>query len=182
MRIIAGRFRGRRLQAPAGVGTRPSSDRLREALFNLLAHRPGPPLENALIGDFFAGTGALGLEALSRGARHAFFVEPARQALAALRANIARLGVGGQSTVHAIDARRLPPAAQALDFLFLDPPYGQGLALPALERAMAQGWLKSGSLIIVEAGRDEALDWPAAWRLLDRRVYGQGVVYLVHNF
>ncbi|HEY1604569.1 MAG TPA: 16S rRNA (guanine(966)-N(2))-methyltransferase RsmD [Allosphingosinicella sp.] len=149
MRIIAGRWRGRKLVTPAGRETRPTSDRVREALFSMLASRLGS-FEELRVADLFAGSGALGLEALSRGAAHCVFVDSDRAANDAIRANLAALGASGEVLPGAVEHVRIPGA---LDLAFLDPPYGSGLAAPALERLP----LAPGGLVSVETGRDEAV-------------------------
>lgn len=157
MRIVAGLWRGRSLATPKGDTTRPTADRVRQALFDMLLHAPwagGDAVVGATVLDAFAGTGALGLEALSRGAAHAHFLERDRTALAALRANVAALEA--PATIHQADATRPPPGVPC-SLVFLDPPYGQGLierALPALAQA---GWLAPAALVIAETARDEAL-------------------------
>jgi len=130
MRIIAGRFKGRTLQAPSGLTTRPTSDRLREALFNVLSHGYGDPITDARVLDLFAGTGALGLEALSRGAAFVQFVEEAAAARGLIKANVETLGVAGITKVYRRDATYMGPVAPAEPFslVFCDPPYGKGLA------------------------------------------------------
>lgn len=177
MRIVAGTLRGRRLHAPEGAGVRPTSDRAREALFNVLAHRPlrddgRPILAGARVIDVFAGTGAMGLEALSRGAAHATFIERDRAALAALEKNIGELNQGPHTTVLRGDALSLPPAKGAAGLAFLDPPYGQGLAEPALSELAEKGWLERGAIVIVELGKRDALTPPSLFSLLDERRYG----------
>jgi 16S rRNA (guanine966-N2)-methyltransferase len=172
MRIVAGAWRGRSLAAPAGSATRPTADRVRQALFDMLAHAPwaGRQLvEGARVLDAFAGTGALGLEALSRGAAQASFIEQDRAALAALRANIETLGAGERCRVIAGDALR-PPPGLACGLLFLDPPYGGTLleaAVAALDRA---GWIAPGALLIAESAREAAL--PALGEFLHERAHG----------
>ncbi len=152
MRIIAGAWRGRVLLAPPGEGTRPTADRVRQALFDRLMHAPWfgrARLEGAQVLDAFAGTGALGLEALSRGAAQAVFMERDRAALAVLRANIAACGAGGRASVLVCDVRQ-PPAGGPVALVFLDPPYGQDLvpgAAAALQRA---GWVAPGTLLVME--------------------------------
>jgi 16S rRNA (guanine966-N2)-methyltransferase len=161
MRIVAGAWRGRTLIAPSGSATRPTADRVRQALFDMLMHAPwaGPSVvADALVLDVFAGTGALGLEALSRGAVRAVFVERARPALTALRANIEACRAGDQCEVLPIDALAVPAGPRA-DIVFLDPPYGQDLVVRALARLRAVGRVGIGSLIVAETGRDDpALD------------------------
>ncbi|MDO9711067.1 16S rRNA (guanine(966)-N(2))-methyltransferase RsmD [Paracraurococcus lichenis] len=155
MRIIAGRHRGRRLQAPAGQGTRPTADRVRQALFDMLWHAPWAGrarIEGAQVLDAFAGTGALGLEALSRGAAAATFLETDRAALAALRANIAACREEARCRVLPADATRPPRAAMPCGLVFLDPPYREGLMQAALAGLRAAGWIAPGALVAAEYG------------------------------
>ena len=152
MRIIAGRWRGRPLSAPAGAATRPTADRAREALFSMLTSRVGS-FDELVVADLFAGTGALGLEALSRGAVRATFVEADRGALDALRANAARLGADVRVLAQRVEA--LGASQDRHHLAFLDPPYGQNLAVPALTRLAAGGWLAPHALVSVETSRDE---------------------------
>jgi 16S rRNA (guanine966-N2)-methyltransferase len=169
MRIVAGAWRGRRLVAPPGTATRPTADRVRQALFDMLLHAPWGgrgTLEQARVLDAFAGTGALGLEALSRGAAHATFVEHDRAALAALRANIAACGADDRASVLPGDATRLPPGAP-FSLIFLDPPYGQGLVEAALAALARNGRLAPGALAVAELGRREPLT-PAGEALAER--------------
>lgn len=179
MRIIGGRLKGRRLLAPDGRGTRPSSDRLRESVFNILAHGDYPPLAGARVADIFAGSGALGLEALSRGAAKAVFVETARPALSALERNAGALGLDARVRILRCDATRLPRAGAPVDIAFLDPPYGKGLAEPALASLLAGGWLAPEALVVVETGSDEALITPAGLTLVDRRDIGGSRLWLL---
>ncbi|MCA3275265.1 MAG: 16S rRNA (guanine(966)-N(2))-methyltransferase RsmD [Roseomonas sp.] len=158
MRIIAGRWKGRALVAPPGLATRPTSDRARQAIFDQLWHAPWAGrdmLEGATVLDGFAGTGAMGLEALSRGAARAFFMEQDRAALAALRANIAACKASDACRVIAGDVTAPPIAAAACSLVFLDPPYAKGLVPRALAALQAKGWIAPGALIIAETGRDE---------------------------
>ncbi|WP_135468305.1 16S rRNA (guanine(966)-N(2))-methyltransferase RsmD [Crenalkalicoccus roseus] len=171
MRIIAGRHRGRRLAAPPGEATRPTADRVRQALFDMLWHAPWggrEAIEGARVLDAFAGTGALGLEALSRGAAHATFLETHRAALAALRANIAVCGESARSTVLAADATRPPPAPAPCALVFLDPPYGKGLLARALPALAAAGWIAPGALVSAECGAGEAVALPGFAPLAER--------------
>ena len=176
MRIVAGRHRGRRLLAPPGETVRPTSDRAREALFNILSHgrlaADGAPFAEAAVLDAFAGTGALGLEALSRGAAAAVFIEQAREALAILRRNIAALGEDTRARVVPGDATRPPRAPSACALVFLDPPYRSGLAAAALGALDAAGWLAPEALAVVELAAREELGPPTEFLLLDERVYG----------
>jgi 16S rRNA (guanine966-N2)-methyltransferase len=175
MRIIGGKHRGRKLAAPASRAVRPTSDRAREALFDILAHgrfAEGPAYEGARVLDVFAGTGAFGLEALSRGAAQATFMEKDRTAIAALRANIATLGEEKNAAVLPVDACRPPQAAVPCALAFLDPPYGEDLAASALTALAASGWLAAGVLAVVEVAAKQALDAPEGFALLDERRYG----------
>lgn len=172
MRIVAGAWRGRVLIAPAGSGTRPTADRVRQALFDMLLHAPWAgrdALEGAHVLDVFAGTGAFGLEALSRGAAYATFIEHDRAALAALRANIAACRAQAQCTVLAADACTVSPG-EAAGLLFLDPPYHQGLVPRALSHLHAVGRIARQALLIAEVARDEPL--PTQAPLLAERVHG----------
>jgi 16S rRNA (guanine966-N2)-methyltransferase len=174
MRIVGGRFGGRALDAPKSRAIRPTADRLREALFNVLAHSYGDPVAGARVLDLFAGTGALGLEALSRGAQFALFVDDRAEARALIRGNVDALGAGGMSKIFRRDATRLGPAGSVDPFslAFLDPPYGKGLAEKALACARDGGWLKPGALIVVEEAADAAFQAPEGFDELERREYG----------
>ncbi len=163
MRIIAGRHRGRTLVAPSGDATRPTADRVRQALFDMLWHAPWggrTTIQDQLVLDAFAGTGALGLEALSRGADHCTFIESAKPALAALRTNIAACKEEARTAVLAADATRPPRARVSCGLVFLDPPYGQGLVERALAALSAAGWIAPDALVVAEAGVDDTLDLP----------------------
>ena len=176
MRIVGGRHRGRRLLAPPGETVRPTSDRAREALFNILSHgryaASGPPFAGARVLDAFAGTGALGLEALSRGAAEAVFIERERAALAVLERNVEALGEGARTRLVAGDALRPPPAAGGCAVAFLDPPYGEGLAAPALAALAQAGWIAPAALAVAELAAREAFAAPAGFLVLEERVYG----------
>lgn len=171
MRIVAGRHRGRVLEAPAGLDTRPTSDRAREALFSMLEHGR-PPLRGARFLDLFAGTGAVGLEAVSRGAAMAVLVDEGKPALAALRTNVARLGETERVRVMAADATRLGRAPHPFDLVFLDPPYRGGLAERALASALAGGWVAPGALLVAEVAAGEDLVPPAGLEIERERRYG----------
>src|SRR5712672_1689929 len=165
MRIVGGRLRGRALVAPKSQNVRPTADRLREALFNILVHAYGDPITDARVLDLFAGTGALGIEALSRGAVFALFVDDGAQARALLRENVAALGLGGVTRVFRRDAAKLGPAhpVEPFSLAFLDPPYGQGLAEKALVAARAGGWLAGGALIVVEEAAKASVAAPESF-------------------
>src|SRR5216110_296560 len=173
MRIVGGRLRGRALAAPKTQAIRPTADRLREALFNILAHAYGDPVGGARVLDLFAGTGALGLEALSRGAAFALFVDDAAEARALIRENVAALGLGGVSRVYRRDATNLGAAhpVEPFSLVFLDPPYRAGLAEKALAAARDGGWLKPGALIVVEEAADAAFKAPEGFAESERRTY-----------
>ncbi len=175
MRIVAGEFRGRTLATPKGSAIRPTSDRLREALFNVLAHGYDDPVAGARVIDLFAGTGALGLEALSRGAQAAVFVDDGAEARGLIRGNIDALGLGGRTRLFRRDATRLgdrgpvPPFSLA----FLDPPYGRDLATPALASLARGGWLVDGALAVVEEMSAATLEPPAGFAVEEVRDYGE---------
>lgn len=171
MRIIAGNFRGRRLLAPQGQAIRPTSDRAREALFDILEHGT-PSVRGARFLDLFCGTGAVGLEAHSRGAVEVVLVEHDRAALKIAEANIARLGSPASVRLLARDASLLGPAPHPFELIFLDPPYRSGLAGATLEALRQGGWLVADARIIVELGAMEDLDLPAGYTLERERRYG----------
>lgn len=174
MRIVGGRFGGRTLLAPRSQAIRPTSDRLREALFNILQHAYGDPVRGARVLDLFAGTGAMGLEALSRGAAFVLFVDDGAEARALLRGNVDALGAGGASKIYRRDATRLGPCAPLSPFslAFLDPPYGKGLAELALVSARAGGWLTPDALVVVEEASGVAFAAPEGFEEIERRDYG----------
>jgi 16S rRNA (guanine966-N2)-methyltransferase len=177
MRVVGGRHRGRRLVAPPGAAVRPTSDRAREALFNILSHgdfaAAGLPFADENVVDAFAGTGALGIEALSRGAARAVFIEIDRAALGSLRHNLAMLDEEDSADVFPGDATRpprAPPYAAAL--ALLDPPYRSGLAAPALTALDQRGWLAARALAVIELAARELFAPPAGFAILDERTYG----------
>jgi 16S rRNA (guanine966-N2)-methyltransferase len=181
MRIVGGQFRGRPLAAPADTHTRPTSDRVREAVFNILLHgTPGFELKGAKVLDLFAGTGALGLEALSRGAAYCLFVEEDAGARALIRRNVEALGLTGVTKIFRRDAVDLGPAGRNGGFTlaFLDPPYGKGLAERALASATAGGWLADGAIAVVEERKATPIRLPVGFSQLDRRAWGDtGVTF-----
>ncbi|HEY3798654.1 MAG TPA: 16S rRNA (guanine(966)-N(2))-methyltransferase RsmD [Caulobacteraceae bacterium] len=175
MRIVAGTFRGRVLVAPKGQSTRPTADRTRQALFNVLEHADwAPPLSGSRLIDVFAGSGALGLEAISRGAALALFVERDAGALGAIRANVAAMRLEGQTRLWQRDGRRIGARSDeaAFDFAFLDPPYGQGLGEPTLAALAAGGWLAPGALAVLERGVDDPAPVPPGFVCRAERVWG----------
>jgi 16S rRNA (guanine966-N2)-methyltransferase len=173
MRVVGGWLRGRALAAPKSAAIRPTADRLRESLFNILIHAYGDPITDARVLDLFAGTGALGIEALSRGASFGLFVDEGAEARALIRENVVALGLGGVTRIFRRDATRLGPAhpVEPFSLAFLDPPYGEGLAAAALLSARDGGWLTPGALIVVEETAKSAVALPAGFSELERRVY-----------
>jgi 16S rRNA (guanine966-N2)-methyltransferase len=173
MRVVGGRLRSRPLAGPKSDGVRPTADRLREALFNILAHSYGDPVTGARVLDLFAGTGALGIEAISRGAAYALFVDEGVEARALLRDNVEALGLGGITRIFRRDATKLGPAhpLEPFSLVFLDPPYGKGLAEKALMSAREGGWLKPEALIVVEEAVEAAFKAPDGFTELERRKY-----------
>ena len=180
MRITGGAFRSREIRAPRGQGTRPTSDRVREALFSILASRGA--VAGARVLDVFAGTGALGLEALSRGAREAVFVEHAREALAVLRANVAALAAPGTSDVVASRAERCATALRGpFDLVFCDPPYAlvhDGSVTPLLEGLAAAGLLSPAALVVLEHASRDPAPALAGFDVPEARVYGDTALAL----
>lgn len=187
MRIVAGRLKGRAIVAPDGMGTRPTSDRARQAIFNVLEHAAwAEPLNGARIMDLFAGSGALGFEALSRGAAFALFVETDEDARGAIRDNADAYGLMGATRVHrrnAIDLGVRPGSdGEAFDLAFLDPPYGKGLGEQALLRLIEGNWLKPGAIVVFERGSDEPEIETPGYERLDARDYGAArVLFLRHG-
>lgn len=176
MRIVAGQFKGRPIQAPKTDATRPTSDRARESLFNMIAHAAwAPPLYGARVMDLFAGSGALGLEALSRGASYCVFVETAHQALGVLRKNISALDVALATKIQrrsATDLGSLPPALGGrFDFAFMDPPYRKNLVEPCLESLLDGAWLAEDALVVVETAVEETSAF-TGWELVSERPSG----------
>jgi 16S rRNA (guanine966-N2)-methyltransferase len=184
MRVVGGSWRGRRLDAPEGRAVRPTGDRAREAVFNLLEHGKhargdGSPIPGARILDAFAGSGALGIEALSRGAAHATFLDTNPAALAAIQRNLAALGGLDRAAVLRADCLIPPTAATPCSVVFLDPPYGEGLAEPALAALCQAGWIATGALCVVELSRGEAFDPPHGFTAVDDRRYGRARVVIL---
>ncbi|HMN53535.1 MAG TPA: 16S rRNA (guanine(966)-N(2))-methyltransferase RsmD [Sphingopyxis sp.] len=157
MRVIAGEWRGRKLLAPENDATRPTADRTRETLFSMLTSRVGS-FEGLYVADLFAGSGALGIEALSRGAAHALFGEQDRDALDALRQNLAALGAAPRADVRAGSVLSLGPARRSFDLLLFDAPYGTGAGSVALDKLNRLGWIGANSWISVETGERESVD------------------------
>jgi 16S rRNA (guanine966-N2)-methyltransferase len=173
MRVVGGKLRSRPIAAPKSQAVRPTSDRSREALFNILVHAYGDPVTGARVLDLFAGTGALGIEAISRGAAYALFVDDGVEARALLRDNVETLGLGGVTRIFRRDATNLGPAhpVDPFDLAFLDPPYGKGLAEKALASAREGGWLKPQAVIVAEEATGAGFAAPNGFDELERRTY-----------
>ena len=183
MRIVGGRLRGRALAAPKSAAVRPTADRLRESLFNILIHAYGDPVTGARVLDLFAGTGALGLEALSRGAAFTQFVDDGIEARALLRQNVEALGVAGTTRIFRRDATKLGAAhpVEPFGLVFADPPYGKGLAEKALVSARDGGWLTKEALIVVEESAEAAFAPPEGFAEIERRRYDDTELVFLHR-
>ena len=178
MRIIGGSHRGRKLATPPGTDTRPTSDKLRQAIFNILTHAAWSDLywpETSVL-DGFAGSGALGFEALSRGAGQAFFFDIAAPALACLKQNAKDLELGNKSRIVQTSALSPPPPPSRVNLVFLDPPYRQNLVVPALIGLERAEWLAPQCLAVIETARDENLAPPAGWTIHDQRPQGTSMI------
>jgi 16S rRNA (guanine966-N2)-methyltransferase len=173
MRVVGGRLRGRALTGPKSQAIRPTADRLRESLFNILVHAYGDPIAQARVLDLFAGTGALGIEALSRGAAFALFVDESAEARALIRENVAALGLGGVTRIFRRDATRLGAVhpVEPFSLAFADPPYERDLAGAALAAARDGGWLAPDALIVVEETAKSNFAAPEGFSELERRAY-----------
>ena len=177
MRIVSGRFKGRTLKAPGDAALRPTSDKVRQAIFNILEHAGFADefaLEGARVVDLFAGTGALGLEALSRGGKYCLFIEEAAESRAIIRENVEALGLTGASKIWRRDATNLGAldTLAPFDLAFLDPPYRKGLLALALKGLVSGGWLNANALIVAEVAEDEVVPVVDGLEILDDRVYG----------
>ncbi len=188
IKIIGGKHRGRSIATPEGLATRPTSNRAREALFNILAHASWnedgtSPLVDARVLDAFAGSGALGIEALSRGAAHATFLENDANAVRQIGENLRKLGEAANAKVVRADSAHPPPfrdpGGEPCDLAFLDPPYRSGLAAPALMALAEAGWFKSGAIVTVELGNTEDLVPPAGFEAIDERRYGAAKIVIL---
>ena len=180
MRIIAGTHRGRRLETPADQAIRPTADRVREALFSILVHRLEGFAGRRVL-DAFAGSGALGLEALSRGAESAFFMDRDRTALALCRRNAESLGLAQSATFFFADATRPPAADRLCDLVLLDPPYGDDLGATALAALAEAGWIADGAVAVIESDRARPEACPAGFEELDARDYGRTRILLLRK-
>lgn len=181
MRIVGGRLKGRSLKGPASDAIRPTSDRLRETIFNILRHSHDDPVAGAYVLDLFAGTGAMAIEALSRGAREACLIDKGNEAHALIRANLEALGLTGAASLLRRDATRLGKAqlSEGFGLAFLDPPYGKGLVPPALEALREGGWLETDALLVIEEARDAKIVLPEGFALIEGRAYGDTQILLV---
>jgi 16S rRNA (guanine966-N2)-methyltransferase len=175
MRVVGGRLRGRNIASPASNEIRPTQDRLRESLFNILMHAYANPIDGARVLDLFAGTGALGIEAVSRGAAFTLFVDNGAEARALLRNNVETLGLGGVTKVYRRDAINLGPAypVEPFSLVFLDPPYGRGLSDKALASLRDGKWLTPDALVVVEESVAAAVKAPEGFEELERRAYDE---------
>ena len=179
MRIVAGKFKGREIIGPTSIATRPTSDRVRESLFNILAHGiEGFSIDEARVMDLFAGTGALGLEALSRGAKFCQFVEESAEARGIIRKNADAYGAIGMCKIWKRDATDLGDCGpqSPFDLVFADPPYNRGLGTKALQALIAGHWLSPGAVVVLEEAEKAAVPDIAGLVLLDTRVYGETVI------
>jgi 16S rRNA (guanine966-N2)-methyltransferase len=183
MRIVGGEFRGRPLATPRTNAIRPTTDRTREALFNVLTHRFGERLRGARVLDLFAGTGALGLEALSRGASFCMFIEDSAEGRGLIRTNVDAFGLQGRTKIFRRDATGLGPAGtvQPFDLVFADPPYGKGLGEAALRSAGTGGWLQANALCVVEETAAAPFDPGTGFEVIDERSYGETIIRLMES-
>jgi len=186
LKIVGGKHRGRSIATPEGQTTRPTASRAREALFNILMHANWTsdgtsPLIEARVLDAFAGSGALGLEALSRGASHATFLDSDPAAIKLIGENIRKLGEAGAAKVIRADATGPPPSREPCDLVFLDPPYRSGLATPALAALAEAGWLKPGGIATVELANAEDLITPPRFEAIDERRYGAAKIVILRH-
>jgi 16S rRNA (guanine966-N2)-methyltransferase len=182
MRVTGGTFGGRTLKSPSSQKIRPTSDKLRQAVFNILAHGYGDPVSGTRVLDLFSGTGALGIEALSRGAVFALFVEEAAEARALIRANVETLSLTGVTKIFRRDATRLGPrgAFEPFSLVFCDPPYGKGFAEKALASAHEGGWLADDALLVVEESVAAKFTAPDGFEVLERRAYDDTEIVFLH--
>lgn len=182
MRITSGKNKGKVLASPEGLATRPTADRARQAIFNIIMHAgwlPHDVLDGAHVMDVFAGTGAMGLEALSRGGADGVFVENDRAALAALRSNVIKMNAGPTSTILTHDALHMPPRPSTVaprTLVFFDPPYGKNLGAQALDVLVKRNWLDQHCLCVMEMSKKEPETSPAGFTQRDERTYGVALV------
>ena len=183
MRIVGGQFRGRPLKSPSSQTIRPTSDKLRESIFNILAHAYGDPITDARVLDLFAGTGALGCEAMSRGAKFALFVDEGAEARGLIRENVEKLSLTGTTKIFRRDASKLGEigAMDPFDLVFCDPPYGKGFAEKSLASACAGKWLSASAFLVVEEAVKSAFKTPDGFEELERREYGDSEIIILRS-
>jgi 16S rRNA (guanine966-N2)-methyltransferase len=183
MRVVGGRLKGRNIAAPTSRDIRPTADRLRESVFNILVHAYDDPIDGARVLDLFAGTGAMGLEALSRGAAPVVFVDTGTEARGLIRDHIDAFGAGGVTKLLRRDATALGPAGTMgpVDLVFLDPPYGKGLGERALLSLRDGGWLQPETTLVLEESSEAAIALPAGFALEDRRDYGAASIFFIRS-
>jgi 16S rRNA (guanine966-N2)-methyltransferase len=186
IKLIGGKHRGRSIATPGGTATRPTSNRARESLFNILMHANWredgtSPLIDARVLDAFAGSGALGIEALSRGATHATFLDNDATAIRLIGENLRKLGEATNARVIRADATRPPPSREGCDLVFLDPPYRSDLAAPALTALAEAGWLKPGAIATVELANTEDIVPPTGFEPIDERRYGAAKIVILRH-
>ncbi|WND01515.1 16S rRNA (guanine(966)-N(2))-methyltransferase RsmD [Temperatibacter marinus] len=179
LRLISGKYKGRKLAVPEGLGVRPTTDRMRERIFSMLAHPRYPELYQARVADLFAGTGALGLEALSRGAAFVTFVEKSGKHTENLSQNISLLEANQVTSVLKTSATSLPKATAPYDLIFMDPPYNQGLAVPALYSAEESGWISEKTLIVMEVASGEMPEIDDRFSIVDDRKQGKQKILFI---
>lgn len=181
MRIVGGKFRGRSLATPASTAIRPTTDRTRESLFNIIAHKFPEKLKDSRVLDLFAGTGALGLEAISRGARYGIFVEESTEGRGLIRSNVENFGLTGQTKILRRDATQLGPVGtiEPFDLVFADPPYGKGLGERAFLAAFDGGWLNPDTLLVLEEEADATIELDPRFSIVDERNYGGTIIRLI---
>jgi 16S rRNA (guanine966-N2)-methyltransferase len=181
VRIIAGKYRGKQLTSPEDDSIRPTADRVRESIFNILASRLGPNFDGLRVLDLFAGTGALGLEALSRGASYGVFIEESAEGRGLIRTNVEAFGLTGRTKIFRRDATALGEAGTlaAFGLIFADPPYGKGLGERALRSAKAGGWLLPGALCVVEEAASAPFEVGPEFSVVDERNYGETVIRFI---
>jgi len=181
MRIVGGKFKGRKLTAPEGLDTRPTSDRARESIFNILEHQSWgrAALRGGRVLDVFAGTGALGLEAFSRGASHVTFMDNAEAAMRALRINAKDMGSRHEINAMRVDATAPAPAEETCNLVFMDAPYKSDLTDRAIAALIQKGWIKNGTLFVIEKPKKEKWQIPAGFEEKDLRKYGAAQVFFL---
>lgn len=179
MRIIGGKYKGRRLQSPLSSHIRPTSDRLRESLFNMIMHGPYPDINGARVLDMFAGTGAFGLEALSRGAAHVTFLDKDPCSIKIIRQNVSMLNVAELTTIECSDATRSPTNTGCYEIIFLDPPYDKNLIAPALEVLQLHSLINEDSLVIVECSNNEDIVLNGFLEIFSEKIFKINRVYFL---